>query len=109
MIDVAELCCRCDAKVCDLMMSCTCVCCRFSSARLFGLQPARLLCPWDSPDKNTGVDCHVLHQVIFSTQGSNPRVLRLLYWQVDSLPLALSGKPNELYSLITTNLKEYVH
>ena len=26
----------------------------------------------DSPDKNTGVDCHALLQGIFSTQGSNP-------------------------------------
>ena len=25
-----------------------------------GLQPARLLCPWDSRGKNTGVDCHAL-------------------------------------------------
>ena len=25
-----------------------------------GLQPARLLCPWDSPGKNTGVGCHSL-------------------------------------------------
>ena len=25
-----------------------------------GLQPARLLCPWDSPGKNTGVACHFL-------------------------------------------------
>ena len=24
--------------------------------------PARLLCPWDSPGKNTGVGCHFLHQ-----------------------------------------------
>ena len=23
-----------------------------------GLQPARLLCPWNSPGKNTGMDCH---------------------------------------------------
>jgi len=23
-------------------------------------QPARLLCPWDFPGKNTGVDCHFL-------------------------------------------------
>ena len=27
-----------------------------------GLQPARLLCPWDSPGKITGVDCHLLLQ-----------------------------------------------
>ena len=25
-----------------------------------GLSPARLLCPWDSPGKNTGVGCHFL-------------------------------------------------
>ena len=25
-----------------------------------GLQPTRLLCPWDSPGKNTGVGCHFL-------------------------------------------------
>ena len=37
-----------------------------------GLQPARLLCLWDFPDKNTGVGCHFLLQGIFSTQGSNP-------------------------------------
>ena len=29
--------------------------------------PTRLLCPWDSPGKNTGVDSHVLLQQIFST------------------------------------------
>ena len=27
-----------------------------------GLQPTRLLCPWDSPGKNTGVGCHFLLQ-----------------------------------------------
>ena len=26
------------------------------------LQPTRLLCPWDSPSKKTGVDCHSLLQ-----------------------------------------------
>ena len=42
--------------------------------------PARLLCPWDSLGKNTGVGCHSLLQRIFLTQGSN---LGLLYcWQI---------------------------
>ena len=27
-----------------------------------GLWPTRLLCPWDSPGKNTGVGCHALLQ-----------------------------------------------
>ena len=32
---------------------------------------ARLLCPWDSPGKNTGGGCHLLLQGIFPTQGWN--------------------------------------
>ena len=43
------------------------------------LQPARLLCPEDSPGKNTGVGCHVLLQGIFPTQGLNPSLLCLLH------------------------------
>ena len=35
----------------------------------------RLLWPWGSPGKNTGVDCHFLLQGIFLTQGSNPGLL----------------------------------
>ena len=36
-----------------------------------GLQPVRLLCPWDFPGKNTAVVCHALLQRVFLTQGSN--------------------------------------
>ena len=36
-----------------------------------GLQPAGLLCPWDSPGKNTGVGGHFILQGIFLAQGSN--------------------------------------
>ena len=36
-----------------------------------GLQPTRLLCPRDSPGKNTAVDSHSLLQGISPTQGSN--------------------------------------
>ena len=42
-----------------------------SCSRPQGLQPARLLRPWDFPGKNTGVGCHLL-QGIFPTRGSNP-------------------------------------
>ena len=71
-----------------------CVPSRFSPDSLhpYGLQPARLLCPWWSPGKNTGVGCHVLLQGIFPTQGWNPHL-----WQVDSLPLMPPGKPCPLY------------
>ena len=40
-----------------------------------GLQPTRLLCPWDFPGNSPGVDCHFLLQGIFPTQGSNPGLL----------------------------------
>ena len=41
------------------------------SLPLDGLQPARLLCPWGSPGKNTRLGGHVLLQGIFLTQRSN--------------------------------------
>ena len=47
--------------------------------RPYELQPARLLCPWNFPGKNTGVGCHALLQGIFPTQGSNPQFLSLLH------------------------------
>ena len=43
-----------------------------------GLQPARLLCPCDSPGKNTRVGCHALLQGILLTNGSN---LGLLHYR----------------------------
>ena len=48
-----------------------------------GLKPVRLLCPWNSPGKNTGVGCHFLLQGIFLTQRSNPGLLhyrQILYY-----------------------------
>ena len=56
------------------------------------LQPARLLCPWDFPGKNTGVDCYFLLQGIFLTQmikHMSPA------WQVDSLRLNHLGSPHK--------------
>ena len=60
--------------------------------RPYGLQPAKLLCPWDFPGKNTGVGCHDLLQGIFLTQGLNSHLLHFLRWQVDSSPLTPPGK-----------------
>ena len=52
-----------------------CVCVSHSvmsnSFQPHGLQPNRLLWPWNSPGKDTGVDCHCLLQRIFPTQESN--------------------------------------
>ena len=48
-------------------------CCAVISDSLWshGLWPTRLLCPWNSPGKNTEVGCHALLQRIFPTQGWN--------------------------------------
>ena len=48
-----------------------CFSCVLLFATLWTVQPARLLCPWDSPGKNTGGGCHILLQGIFPTQGLN--------------------------------------
>ena len=37
-----------------------------------GLQPNRFLCPWDFPDKNTGVGSHFLLQRILPKSGTEP-------------------------------------
>ena len=50
-----------------------------------GLEPTRLLCPWNFPGKNTGVGCHFFFQGIFATQELN---LCLLCQQANSLPLS---------------------
>ena len=39
---------------------------------------ARLLCPWDSPGKNTGASYHFQFKGIFLTQGLNLCLLHLL-------------------------------
>ena len=65
----------------------------------YRLQPARILCPWDSLGNNTGEGCHALLQGIFPTQGSNPHLLHLLHWQGGSLPPVPPQKPKYLYTI----------
>ena len=69
-----------------------------------GLQPARLLGPWNPPGKNTGVGCHFLLQGIFPTQGSN-WVTPNLHWQAGSLP---PGKPIVIQEMKTRDNKRCV-
>ena len=59
--------------------------CTLNHVWLFSISSTRLFCPWNFPGKNTGVGCHFLLKGIFLTQGSNPHLLCLLHWQVDSL------------------------
>ena len=86
-----------------MLESCVCVC---VCARAHMLQSCPTLCDpvdygspgssihGDSPDKNTGVGCHfLLLWGIFPTLGSNPLLLHIQHWQMDSLLLAPPRKP----------------
>ena len=48
--------------------------------------------------QNTEAGCHFLLQGIFPTQGSNSHLRCLLYWGVDSLPLALPQAPSYVHN-----------
>ena len=71
---------------------CVCVC-SVESDSLWPHEvlPARLLCPWDSPGKHTGVGCHFLLLGIFPPQGLNPR---FLHWTWILYLLSHWGFPN---------------
>ena len=60
------------------------------SLRPQGLLPTRLLCPRNSPGKNTGGGCHFLLQGVFPTQGQN---VCYLHWPVESLLSEPQGSP----------------
>ena len=49
------------------------------SSRPHGLQPTRLLCPWDLPGKSTGVGCHCLLWDVILRTLYNLNQLWLLY------------------------------
>ena len=53
----------------------------------------QLLCPWDSPGKDTRVCYHFLLQRIFLIQGLNLSLLRLLHFRPDSFTAEPLGKP----------------
>ena len=60
---VPSLCvCVCVCVCVQLLQSCQTLCSPMDCS------PPVLLCPWDSPGKNTGVGCHSLLQGIFLTQ-----------------------------------------
>ena len=53
------------------------------SLRPHGMQPTCVLCPWDSPGKDTGIGYYFFLQGISLTQGSNPGPLhcrQIPYW-----------------------------
>ena len=78
-----------DICMCCAVLTCSVV---YDSFRPHGLQPARLLCPWNSPGKNTGLCSCSLLQGIFPT-GTKPRSSTS---QADSYHLSHQGSPRIL-------------
>ena len=70
------------------------------------LKTARLLCPWDSPGKSTGVGCHALLRGIFPTQGSTLHLFHLLHWQAGSVPIVPPGKPLSRVAVFSLQLRK---
>ena len=60
-------------------------------------KPSRLLCPWNSPGKNTEVGSHSLLQGIFLTQGLNPS---LSHCRLTLYCLSYQGSPEKRQSPI---------
>ena len=63
-----------------------------NSLRPHGMQPAKLLCPWNSPGKNTGVGSHSVLQGNLPNPRNKPRSPTL---KADSLSSELPGKPKK--------------
>ena len=72
-------------RACSVAQSCPALCdfmdCSPPGSSVHGITPARIL-EWAAISSSRG---------IFPTQGSNPRLLWLLHWKVDSLSLKHSG------------------
>ena len=61
----------------------------------------RLLCPWESSGKNTGVCCHALLQRILPSQGSNPCLLCLLHHRRTLYRWATEEENLNKYKIVT--------
>ena len=73
--------------VCECVLRCSFV---SNSLQLHGLQPARFLCPWNSPGKNIGTGFHFILQGILPTQCISCRLFT-------TIP---PGKPRHLLNIV---------
>ena len=79
--------CMCVWRVCACMYVCVSVRAPTQSLQPHGLEPGRLLCPWNAPGKNPGAGRHFLLRGILDPR-TEPASLHFLHWQADSPPLA---------------------
>ena len=73
------------------------------SQRPHGLQPTRLLCPWDSPGKSTGLGCHRLLRVtkVAELKSTGPAAMQEadleLLWKFTLIGGLVSGALHRLW------------
>ena len=75
-----------------------------NSVRLHGRQPTRLPRPWDSPCKDTGVDCHFLLQCV--TVKSESEVSQLCLTLSDPMDCSLPG--SSIHGIFQARVLEWV-
>ena len=61
------------------------------------MEPARLLCPWDSPGKSTGVGCHFPSPGYLPNPGIEPGSPA---FQADALTSEPPGKPTYISTIL---------
>ena len=86
-----------------------CCCCQVASfvsdsVRPHGLQPTRLLRPWDSPGKNIGVGCHFLIQCM--KVESESEVTQSCLTLSDSMDCSLPG--SSIHGIFQARVLEWV-
>ena len=87
------------------IIGCVSVCVSHSvvsdSLQPHGVQPVRLLCPFNSAGKNIGVGCHFLLQGIFPTQRLKLGLLRCR-WMLGSLDIHMEKNQTWILPQLTT-------
>ena len=83
----------------NLTCACSVVQSRLTLCDFMGWSPPASSVHGIFPGKDTGVGYYFLLQMNFPTQGSDPRILHLLHWQADSLPLSHLRSPGNLISV----------
>ena len=98
-----------DVKISLVVHACKVTSVMSDSLWPYGPQPTRLLCPRDSPRKNTGVGSHSLLQGIFPSQGLNPGLLHcwwIFYHLSDQgSPLYILAPPSPLWNSFSVFFK----
>ena len=79
------------------------------SSRPHGLQPTRLLCPWDFPGKSTGVGCHCLLRIKISILPKLILCLCMLsHVQLFASPMDCSPPGPSVHGIVQARIPEWL-